>query len=450
MGLVWAIAMIVLWFSAAGLGLLMWGVLRALGLLSWRLDQWELASPRRRRGIGLGSPAPKFVLAAAGRGRVRLRQFAGSKVLLVFADDVRDLLRELRLLKLSGELQVLLVQNSAGSETAGVTVLRQNQGRLSRRYRVLETPFAFVIDGRGRIAAKGLVRTATHLHFLLDAARSWAESGPVEERQAESEAGPSVTRLRNFRPRPDDIFVVTYPRSGTTWTQMILYQLTTDGRMDFAHITQVCPWLERGLKAGQDLDVLPGPRVFKSHLTYRRIPKGPCKYLYVARDGKDVAVSYYHFYRSHMGYKGNFDEFFAKFLDGDVSYGPWLRHVAGWWAHRSDPNVLFLRYEDLVHDLAGSLRRIADFCGLDVAPERFPGILERCGFAFMKAHEAQFDPLLGMLWERGARPNAHLRTGRAGGCRDHFSPEQEARFDRTLGRQLERRGIDLGTPAGVR
>ena len=110
---------------------------------------------------------------------------------------------------------------------------------------------------------------------------------------------------------------MTYPRSGTTWTQMILYQLTTDGRMDFAHITQVCPWFERALKAGRDLDALPAPRVFKSHLTYRRIPKGPCRYIYVARDGKDVAVSYYHFYRSHMGYKGTFEEFFERFLTGE-------------------------------------------------------------------------------------------------------------------------------------
>ena len=132
-----------------------------------------------------------------------------------------------------------------------------------------------------------------------------------------------------------------------------------------------------------------------------------------------------------------------------MSYGPWLRHVEGWWAHRDDPNVLFLHYEDLVHDLAGSLRRIASFCGLDVAPERFAGILERCSFAFMKKHESQFDPLLGMMWERGSRPNAHLRNGQAGSWKEHLSPEQEARFDRAFGRRLERLGIDFGTPAEV-
>src|SRR5262245_3833885 len=70
----------------------------------------------------------------------------------------------------------------------------------------------------------------------------------------------------DYAPRPDDIFIVTYPRSGTTWMQMILYQLTTDGNMNFPHITQHCPWFERSLKAGKGFDTLPAPRLFKSHL----------------------------------------------------------------------------------------------------------------------------------------------------------------------------------------
>jgi hypothetical protein len=457
MSLSWCVAHLVLWISMTGLGALIWGAFRALSLLDWRLQQWEIATPRRRRGLGAGSPAPDFALRGSGPGRVRLRDLAGRTVLLVFADDARGVLPELRRLRRRGDLEILLVQNATAAARPpddggadGVPVVRQKRGRLARRYQVIETPFGFVIDARGRIAARGLVRTGAHLHYLLDEARAAVERRPGEGSPEETDPEPPARPLRDFRPRPDDIFIATYPRSGTTWTQMILYQLTTDGRMDFAHIGQVCPWFERSYKAGRDLDALPDPRVFKSHLPYRRIPRGPCRYIYVARDGKDVAVSYYHFYRSHMGYTGTFEAFYEKFLAGDVSYGSWLAHVAGWWAHRDDPNVLFLHYEDLVHDLAGSLRRIADFCGLDIAPDRFPGILERCGFAFMKAHESQFDPLLGMIWDKASRSEAHLRTGRAGGWKQHLSPEQEARFDRAFGRRLGRLGLAYGTPAAVR
>jgi hypothetical protein len=250
--------------------------------------------------------------------------------------------------------------------------------------------------------------------------------------------------LDKFVPRPDDIFIVTYPRSGTTWMQMILYQLTTVGNMDFPHITSVSPWFERSLKEGKAYDALPAPRVFKSHLSYRKIPKGPCKYLYVARDGKEVAVSYYHFQKTHMGYKGTFDEFFTRFLKGEDHYGSWYRHVRGWWEHRHDPNVLFLFYEELAADLPSCLRKISAFCGLEIAPERWDDILERCSFAFMKQHENQFDPLTAMLYEQGFQPNCHLRKGQSGAGGAHLSPQQSRQFDNKYSTRLGRMGLAFG------
>src|SRR4051812_3400695 len=112
MSLYGVIAALVLSGGMTGLGILMWGVLRMQGRLNWRLEQWESATPRRRRGIWVGSPAPGFALPDAGRGRVCLRDFVGRKVLLVFGDDARDILPELRRIRRGGEFQVLLVQNA--------------------------------------------------------------------------------------------------------------------------------------------------------------------------------------------------------------------------------------------------------------------------------------------------------------------------------------------------
>jgi hypothetical protein len=172
----------------------------------------------------------------------------------------------------------------------------------------------------------------------------------------------------------------------------------------------------------------------------------------VARDGKDVAVSYYHFCQTHMGYQGTFDEFFERFLQGEVPFGSWFRHVRGWWRHRDDANVLFLRYEELAADLAGCLRRLAAFCGREVAPERWPGILERCSFAFMKQHESQFDPLTAMLFEQGFRPGSHLRQGQAGTWGGQLSPRQARRFDRAFTKRLGPGGFAvapaLSSPGG--
>ncbi|KAB8333999.1 sulfotransferase domain-containing protein [Scytonema tolypothrichoides VB-61278] len=240
-------------------------------------------------------------------------------------------------------------------------------------------------------------------------------------------------KYAHFMLRPDDIFIVTYPRSGTTWMQMILYQLTTDGNMDFAHIYQVCPWLELSLELGKySFESFGYPRIFKTHLSYNDIPKGPCKYIYVARDGKDVATSYFHFYVSHLKYQGTFSEFFKSFLDGRIVYGSWFQHVSDWWLHREEPNILFLTYEDLIQDLEGCIQKIITFCNLKISSEKLPEILKRCSFEFMKEHENKFDHSLGVLVEEGFKPNSFIRKGMVGGGRKKLDSQQEMIFKQKL------------------
>lgn len=242
--------------------------------------------------------------------------------------------------------------------------------------------------------------------------------------------------LLDYKSRPDDIFIVTYPRSGTTWMQMILYQLTTDGEMKIGHIAEACPWFERAAVNRRDLEKLPSPRIFKSHLPYLFTPKRKGKYIYVARNGKDVAVSFFHFYKSHIRYRHGFDRFFKQFMRGWVVYGSWFQHVRGWWRHHNRPNVLFLRYEDMIGDLEGAIRKIIGFCGLQVAPDQMPRILERCSFAYMKQHELLFDHATEVMWEWGLTMNSFLRRGRIGDSAAYFTPEQEAQFDRTFQQRL--------------
>src|SRR5918912_2778588 len=129
----------------------------------------------------------------------------------------------------------------------------------------------------------------------------------------------------DFVARPDDIFIASYPRSGTTLLQMMLYQLTTDGNMDFRHISHIIPHFERFIYGGKNIAALPCPRIFKTHLQYRWKPLGPCKFIYVARNGKDVAVSYYHFHVSHRGFRGTFAQFLKLFLKGKILYGSWFK-----------------------------------------------------------------------------------------------------------------------------
>ena len=100
------------------------------------------------------------------------------------------------------------------------------------------------------------------------------------------------------------------------------------------------PFLERATSkhfSQPDLITLPSPRLMKTHLPYSIIPKGSneetqCKYIYIARNPKDVAVSYFHFTENRKGlpfgngYNGPWEFFLNLFLDGngDFVYSAWF------------------------------------------------------------------------------------------------------------------------------
>lgn len=270
---------------------------------------------------------------------------------------------------------------------------------------------------------------------------------------------PGLAKLRGIRRRfgllhydtqydgsPDDIFIVTYPRSGTTWLQMIVYQLTTDGAINFAHIDEVSPYLEVALiPRRRNITDLPGtPRVVKSHLPYHEIPKGPGRYIYGVRSGLDVAVSYHHHSRKYVqGMAGlSLSEFFSRFMAGQVLYGSWFDHVTRWLRNKDRLNLLVVTYEELSADLEATVRRIADFCGITIDPAAMPRILERCSFAFMREHNARF---VGEQWPRNpdAPETPFIRRGQVGGWREELDAQAASDFQETCDRRLRHLGEDM-------
>jgi Sulfotransferase domain len=234
-----------------------------------------------------------------------------------------------------------------------------------------------------------------------------------------------------YVPRLSDIYLVTYPRSGTTWLQMILYQLSSDGSMNFGHISKVIPFLERSLRSGCLFEDMPSPRIFKSHLHFRHLSRWQGRYIYLVRSGKDVMVSYFYFYENYLGYSGTFSDFFRRFMAGEVLYGSWFRHVASWGEHARDANVLFLHYEDLVNSFEASVLRIASFCGWAIPTERYALLMERCSFPFMQRHEDKFAPEVDLVTKDACLTprGAFIRRGKVNGWKEHFTVEQEEMFE---------------------
>lgn len=247
-----------------------------------------------------------------------------------------------------------------------------------------------------------------------------------------------------LRPRPDDVFVATYPRSGTTWMQFLLHLLVRGPQAEFRHINEVCPWFERSLAVGsvrpEQLEAMPSPRIFKTHLPRRWLPSGG-RFVYIERDPADVLPSYYALYRSYLGYDGSLDEFIERFVDGRVQYGSWWSHVEGWRRHAGDPDVLRLRYEDLRADPAATLRRVAEHCGLSTDPERIDAAVQGASLPRMKQLESKFDHATSLLLERGVVPRSFIRRGSVGEGAEGLTEPQRARLGAAATRRRHEPGL---------
>ncbi len=227
-----------------------------------------------------------------------------------------------------------------------------------------------------------------------------------------------------FGERDDDIYIVTYPKSGTTVMQMILYHLTTDGKMDFKHIYDVSPWIRNASFKKQAPVNLPSPRIIKSHDFHKEFPKDTKgKFIHVYRNGMDTAVSLYHQNKNYNKSDLNFDDFIKTFFKTKA----WFKHTKGWLANKKKLPVLYVRYEDLLKNKPNEIDRIINFCNLKPDKEAIDRAIEYSSFENMKKHEEKFGD---QPQEKKRVYNQFIRKGKTGEGKDYFNQEQKDRFEK--------------------
>lgn len=248
------------------------------------------------------------------------------------------------------------------------------------------------------------------------------------------------------QPRSDDIFIVAYPKAGTTVLQMMLYQLLSDGDPEFRHIDCVVPWFDIHLTR----DVLPEPRtsrrVFKTHLPLTELPSGG-RYVYLLRDPKDSCVSYYHQFTAEAGRRVPLERFVHQFLAGDVPWGSWVDHVRSCARFKHPDRVLTVQYADLVTNPSDVVDRVAHFIGVKLTQAKRAETLERCSFAYMKTRNVKFDP----RWAAGPPDSAlFIRNGRNGGWVDELTPAMARTIDEWAECGLENLAPSVASMSRVR
>jgi hypothetical protein len=258
---------------------------------------------------------------------------------------------------------------------------------------------------------------------------------------------------KEFVAKDGDVFIVTYPRSGTTWTEQIVHLLVNNGQQGEQRLTDAVPWLEtlphRPNGMIKFLETMPPRRLFTSHLPYPLMPpidNTTAKIVYVARNPKDVAISTYFHNQSKGGYEGSWEEHFQLFLNSDVGFGPYFDHVLPWWqASQKNKNILFLKYEDMKNDHAGNVRKLASFLDIQADSRLIQTVVRLSSFQSMTSNETTN---FNWIPQRADKPK-HFRKGDIGDWRNHFSAEQSKQMDDLIIENLKDSGLQFDFGDGV-
>lgn len=249
--------------------------------------------------------------------------------------------------------------------------------------------------------------------------------------------------LRHRGLRAADCFLASYPKSGNTWLKFMVGHLVSGRVASFdAEPTEV-PML--GEHSGApSVGPAEGQRLIKTHEA-RCWPQARWyrKAIYLARDGRDVVVSYY-FHQLRFGAPDRgFDHFLGRFLNGRIDgYGAWHRHVIS-WLDEGGPQLelLLVRYEDLIASPAKELTRVARFLGLSSDPDQISAAVAANAAERMREREQSSPRHLS-----GAQRDLPLvRRASPGSWTEVFTASQAERFDLRAGHALEQLGYERWT-----
>ncbi|KAJ8023687.1 Amine sulfotransferase [Holothuria leucospilota] len=273
-----------------------------------------------------------------------------------------------------------------------------------------------------------------------------------------------IQELEDMEVRKDDIFVVTYPKSGTHWMQEIVHLIHVDGHasklsaserplvIEIADIASPTPELLAA--SGPTLRKLinaPSPRVLTTHIQHPLLPKQVrekgCKVIYVYRHPKDVIASDYNFCRKLLQQEcgivapdtpENFDDFFKKAVAGKIAYGSWMDHVLQYSKETDNENFFFVSFEAMKANLGSVVTKVASFIGHPLDDEAVTRVVQGASVEAMRSSFTK-DKEKKRQEENNQKfdPTIFINKGKVSQWKDRFTAEQNEYFDKLFEERME-------------
>uniref|UniRef100_A0A3P9I587 Sulfotransferase n=1 Tax=Oryzias latipes TaxID=8090 RepID=A0A3P9I587_ORYLA len=264
--------------------------------------------------------------------------------------------------------------------------------------------------------------------------------------------------IQDFKARPDDILIASYPKAGNTWVSYILdllyFSHVSPDRQEVVPLHERVPFLEfymPGFPSGVDElnQSTTVPRIIKTHLPVQFLSKSfweqNSKIVYVARNAKDSVVSFFHFDRMNKAQPepGDWSSYLKRFMDGKMVFGSWYEHVKGWWEkQKSHPNILYLFYEDLIENTEEELDKLCSFLGLSPSSESKKQVMEKALFDNMKNNKMANGSADAVL---DFKISPFMRKGKVGDWKNHFTVQQNEEFSEDYDKKMKDTDLQFRT-----
>ena len=249
---------------------------------------------------------------------------------------------------------------------------------------------------------------------------------------------------RNFAVYPDDTFIVSYPRSGNTWTRFLIANLMYPNEsVSFGNIERLIP--DTSSQSNRALKRTQRPRIIKTH-QYFDHRYG--KIVYIVRDPRDVALSYYDFHRKyrHISDDHPLETWVDDFVRGTLissDWGSWGENVASWlYTRGQSPDFLLLRYEDMIKHTSHELARIARHFQIEVTPERLSRVVEECSVERMRELE-KLEENEWVATRKHRKDIPFVRAAKARGWRSELPEPCVAKIESAWGNLMNTIGYEL-------
>lgn len=237
--------------------------------------------------------------------------------------------------------------------------------------------------------------------------------------------------------REDDVFLVSYPRSGNTWLRFLLGTLLYDGKVTWLNMENYIPDIYRC--SDKHLLSVPSPRIIKSHHSY---DKRYNKVIYLVRDVRDVLISYYNFYLKFHKDEIDFDWFLKKIIKGDLDdFGTYKDNVESWLSNQDKikNGLLLIRFTDLKTNTVNVVKQILDFLNISKSEQEILDAINWSSFENMKKLE-QKQHTQSDLFKETNKKIPFVRKGKVGQWKGILEPQQLEILMREYGQVLKKLG----------